>query len=279
MYLPKVTCPLCKSNRIKFLKKINQIKIYECLYCKIAIIPKNSQFQSNIYDFHEYNKLRSRYEKNFIKIIKEIKKIKKSGDVLDVGCGFGLFSNLMLKNGFKVWAIEPTLKTHYLKHSVYKTSFQAFFKKNRRKYDIVVLTDVIEHFENPKYILKNIKSILKNNGIVVIQTPNYKSIMAKTCTYWAWWMTEDHKLIFSTKSLNKTIKESGLTVLINKSYESIVDFKKNFDGNFSNIKNCFFRKFLKFITYIPFFTFYLIFRKILWYFGYGGLILNISKRQ
>lgn len=275
-----IQCPICKSQIIKYYMKQNLINIYECKICKTAIIPTNKITKLDIYDFKSYNKLRSKYSKRFQKITNEIKKIKKTGDVLDVGCGFGLLSSILIKNGYCVESIEPYQKTQYIRNSlVHKIKLEEFFKKNNKQYDIVVLADVLEHFKKPKEIIEKIKRILKNEGLVVIQTPNYQSLMAKLCINWSWWMLEDHKVIFSNNSLNKVLKDAGLSILRNKSYEELSDFKQNLDGNFSEIQNPYIRKAIKITFYVPFFIFYIVFRNLIWYMGYGGLILNISKKQ
>jgi len=99
--------------------------------------------------------------------------------------------------------------------------------------------DVLEHFKDPVANLKKAKLLLKEDGILVIQTPNYKSLMARICKDWAWWMIEDHKFFFSPKSLKKILNKSEFETESFKTYEDWEDFKKNLDGNFMEIKSVF----------------------------------------
>jgi ubiquinone/menaquinone biosynthesis C-methylase UbiE len=39
-------------------------------------------------------------------------------------------------------------------------------------FDIVLLIDALEHPSNPSFMMKGISRILKNNGLLVIRTPN-----------------------------------------------------------------------------------------------------------
>ena len=117
------------------------------------------------------------------------------------------------------------------------------------------MMDVLEHFRNPLSNLKKAKSLLKKDGILVIQTPNYKSLMARICRDWAWWMVENHKFFFSPKSIKLLLEKVGIKIEYFFTYEDFKDFKKNLDGNFSNIKNDLPRKIFKAI----FFTFLLLF--------------------
>jgi len=274
-----ITCPICKSNKIRFLKKNQGVSIFECTNCETAIIPKNIK-DNNVYDFKSYNERKKYFKKRFNKLINKITNFKKTGEALDIGGGYGLFAHLLEERGFVVEIIEPYLKVKYTKkNKVYRTTFENFITKQKKKYDLILLMDVLEHFKKPDVVLLQIKKILKNNGIVVIQTPNYKSLMARITTNWAWWMVEDHKLIFSKNSLNKLLQKTGYKILYTKTYEDLMDFKKNLDGNFVPIKNIYKRRFIKLFFYILFLPTYMITRNLFWYMGYGGLIFTISKKQ
>lgn len=48
------------------------------------------------------------------------------------------------------------------------------YKENM--FDCVISGEVLEHLENPSKFLKEIKRILKNNGKLIITTPNYFSL-------------------------------------------------------------------------------------------------------
>jgi len=192
--------------------------------------------------------------------------------------------NRMRKNISKVIEleiVEPSQKPYFLKkipHKLYKTTFENFLRKNRKKYNLVIMMDVLEHFRNPRENLKKALRLLTKDGHLVMQTPNYQSLMAKICKKWSWWMPEDHKYIFSVKSLKKILKKDYEIEYL-RTYEDFYSFKKNFDGNFTEIKSSFVRKTIKVIIYSLFFPLYLLFRPILWRLGYGGLIFLVAKKR
>jgi SAM-dependent methyltransferase len=48
--------------------------------------------------------------------------------------------------------------------------------KTKRKFDVVVAGDLIEHLENPGLFLENIKKLLNKDGVAVLATPNANSM-------------------------------------------------------------------------------------------------------
>ena len=49
-------------------------------------------------------------------------------------------------------------------------------KKLGIKFDVVVAGEIIEHLENPGLFLDNVKKVLKDDGILIITTPNMLSL-------------------------------------------------------------------------------------------------------
>src|SRR3989344_260813 len=281
-------CQLCESQTEKIYKVIRKSKIYECSLCQLAFIDQKvltvtkllKDDTSELYNFENYKKDEGRLRKRFKKLTVKITAHKKSGSVLDVGAGFGLFSSELNKTGdFNFDLIEPGLKLRYvgkLEKKIYPLNFEKF--KAGRKYDIILMMDVLEHYINPLKNLEKAKRLLKKEGILVIQTPNYKSLMASICRDWAWWMVEDHKFFFSPKSLRLILEKAGFGSQHLMTYEDREDFKKNLDGNFVKIKNHFLRAVIKGVYFTIFFPIYFVARNMLWRLNYGGLIFVIADK-
>lgn len=295
-------CQICKSKVYKVHKVLKSIKVFECENCvlgfvnKKTILARSTQDGAEFYDYEEYKKIEPKLRKRFEKLTDEIVKFKKEGSVLDVGAGYGLFSSLLSYKGiYEYDIVEPNSNPHYfqnIKYRRYRLSFEEFVKLTKRRvranlskrdrfkpYDIIILMDVIEHFENPVKNLWELRKLLKEDGMLVIQTPNYKSLMARICTDWAWWMIEDHKFFFSPKSLQKMLAKTGFKREFLMTYEDWYDFRKNLDGNFVNLKNNILRKFIKGIFLVAFMPPYFLLRKLIWSLGYGGLLFTIAKKK
>lgn len=105
-----------------------------------------------------------------------------SGWVADVGCGLGFGSNLLTKNAklvcgydikyldFAGWAF-PNVR--FLKHDITIGPLPYI-------YDYIVMIDVIEHIENDKLTIENSFKSLKENGSLILSTPNKLSRYRKS---------------------------------------------------------------------------------------------------
>ncbi|MFH0875133.1 MAG: class I SAM-dependent methyltransferase [archaeon] len=107
---------------------------------------------------------------------------KKSDSVLIVGCGDGpqirVFSKLVkeitaididderLKLSSELIKIAKIKNTSLLKLSIYE------LEKLKKKFDLIIIVDVIEHIDEPKKGLLSMKNILAKNGRILLTYPN-----------------------------------------------------------------------------------------------------------
>jgi ubiquinone/menaquinone biosynthesis C-methylase UbiE len=107
-------------------------------------------------------------------------KFIKNKKVLDIACGSGYGSQLLAKAGAKkVWAIDISQETieyaqkrypHKLVN--YKVGRAENIPIKGNSVDIVVSFETLEHIRHHKFLLKEIKRVLKRGGKLIISTPN-----------------------------------------------------------------------------------------------------------
>ena len=100
--------------------------------------------------------------------------------LLDIGCGGGLLSEPMSRLGANVTAIDASkknieiaklhLKKSELKINYINTSPEKL--NNKKKYDIILNMEIVEHVSDLKYFIKCCSNLLKKNGIMFIATLN-----------------------------------------------------------------------------------------------------------
>ncbi|WFW29520.1 MAG: bifunctional 2-polyprenyl-6-hydroxyphenol methylase/3-demethylubiquinol 3-O-methyltransferase UbiG [Wolbachia endosymbiont of Menacanthus eurysternus] len=135
---------------------------------------ENGKFKS----LHMMNPIRALY---IIEKIKEFKKCSlKELSLLDIGCGSGILSESMARVGISVVGIDickenlKIAKSHAKKVGLsikYKnTSVEKL--KNDKKYDIILLMEVVEHVDNLELFMKKTIKLLKPGGLIFISTIN-----------------------------------------------------------------------------------------------------------
>jgi 2-polyprenyl-3-methyl-5-hydroxy-6-metoxy-1,4-benzoquinol methylase len=106
--------------------------------------------------------------------------IIKDKNILDIGCGDGGTSFKFAHFGALVTAVDirPELVDRFKNSSIkfFHGSIENF-SLTRKKFDIIILQDVLEHVPNPETTINKIKSLLSQTGIIYISTPNRLSII------------------------------------------------------------------------------------------------------
>ena len=109
--------------------------------------------------------------------------VNLDAEVLDAGCGSGIFSFFLAKRGNLVSGVdgasemikickkkkeEQGLENVSFKESYIPLSQDVF----QKKFDVVISSSVLEYFENVPEIIGNFESFLKSNGTVIFSIPN-----------------------------------------------------------------------------------------------------------
>ena len=184
------TCPVCRSKNLRnWIKKYNcRLKI--CNNCSHGFsidIPKNfsdiyeSDFQKKVY-VDWYDKERKyridKFAKERVKLLQSFKNTKSK--LLDFGCGSGWFVEYARKF-YDCEGYEPTTQlAEHVKKKLKTTIYTSTKDLPKNYFDIITMFDVLEHAENVSLTVKEIHSLLKKNGVLLIFIPNRNSFGFKT---------------------------------------------------------------------------------------------------
>jgi SAM-dependent methyltransferase len=122
----------------------------------------------------------SDHRAKFVESVLSVEVISNGLKILDIGAGEGNTSKLLAKNNFvvslepKPERIERIEKTDTL-FPVIGDSLRLPFKVSH--FDIIIFQDVIEHLNVSDKLINDLTSLLNDNGIIYLSTPNKYSLI------------------------------------------------------------------------------------------------------
>jgi len=82
-----------------------------------------------------------------------------------------------------------------------------------KKYDVIIMGDVFEHVIDPVRVLKNVKDMLKDDGMLWLSTPNYNCAYARMQKFTHFmWHELNHYTYVSYESMEKLLSSIGMEI-------------------------------------------------------------------
>lgn len=238
----KKYCSICKNSIKKNKKNIFDTRFgidglyhfYHCSKCDLLILanrPKSNRERELYEKYYNYPNQNVNEKYTFIKlnffnsILYKIWMLidgdicfhakKGNGKLLDVGCNEGIGLAFYEKNGFDVEGLEiNTYAAQVARNNGFFVNFGNIETFEREKYfDIVVLSNILEHADSPLKVLSQAYRLLKQSGELWISTPNANSIFRLLFgKYWINWHAPFHLNIFSQKALFNILNKTGFEI-------------------------------------------------------------------
>jgi len=234
------TCILCQTIEREFLIEKDDWKVYRCPVCGLGFLdPRPSENEiENLYRSEYFSQ---RYDQGIDPSSKQyqkrlsaeqhrtkfIKSVKRSGNLLDIGCGYGYFLDACRRQGYQVqgldvsdWAARYAIDILGISITIGKIGDIALPSASL---DIITMWHFLEHAPDPHTALQKAKSWLKPDGILVIDVPNYEGTDAqKNWRDWDDWSLPYHYWHFTFSSLTRLLSQHGFKVIKHKDYHSDV---------------------------------------------------------
>jgi SAM-dependent methyltransferase len=137
------------------------------------------------------------------------------GRLLDVGCNEGRSLTFYRNKGFYAEGLELNRVAAKSARSrgfvVYEGMLDSF--EPNSLYNVVVLSNVLEHSLNPAAMLEDVSRILTHGGLVRISCPNSRSWLRRLFkTYWINWHVPFHIFHFSAVTLREALEKRGFAI-------------------------------------------------------------------
>ena len=152
----------------------------------------------------------------------------KSLEILDLGCGGGLTCEPLARLGASVTGVdfvEENIKVAK-KHAIKSNLNISYFHNDidsitiKKKYDLILILEVLEHLDNWELLIKKIKKNLKPRGKVVFSTINKTQLAKITSIFiaeyilnWVPKNTHDYNKLIKPKDLIKVLKKNNFKII------------------------------------------------------------------
>ncbi len=195
-----MNCPVCQSSEYLLFDQDKRRSYFQCHDCNLVYVPREQLVtpheELERYNAHQ-NDEADTYYRNYLNDTKEasLKFLNKNHKGLDFGCGrTKLLGQLYKEDGFEVDSFD-----------LYFFPDQSIWDK---KYDFIILSEVIEHLANPWETMSALNHILKEKGVFFIKTKFYPP-SKEDFSKWFYKRDSTHVEFFNDQSMDVLAKKLG----------------------------------------------------------------------
>ncbi len=136
--------------------------------------------------------------------------------LLDIGAGIGLLVKEAQSSGLAAEGVELSRSlveagSRLLGINLVQGTFP-HRSLSGRTFDLIYVVDVIEHVSDPIQLLLECRKALAPNGVLVVVTPDIRSLAARTLRHRWWHLRLAHVGYFDASTMAKGAEAAGLTV-------------------------------------------------------------------
>ena len=227
-------CPACGASAWAPDLKAGDFRLVRCP-CGLRALDRDPDVTAALVDNEEmyggdeyntwYRSVREPLMARYRNDIAEIERIAggKGGSILDIGCSYGWFLEVARDHGWQTTGIEATDATASAARESGLDVRTGLLSEQRfpdAYFDVVCLWDVLEHIPNVDEFLAECRRVLKPGGLLAVQSPNIRSVMARHAgAQWAWLLLPHHVWHFTPSSMSATLRKRGFTVEHTRTWE------------------------------------------------------------
>lgn len=149
---------------------------------------------------------------NQIKCLK--KYVLNTGNAFQVGCSDGYTLSRFKEEGYDVMGIDPSSNAAEVSNKLYGVKpivgfFENYKPIKEEKYDLIILTHILEHLYDPLLSLNKCNELLAANGNLLIEVPALIHPENWSISFF----TFEHVNYFSQVSMNNLLEKAGFTIV------------------------------------------------------------------
>jgi len=229
------SCPACFTNDVLHCFVKDGYDIWRCKECRTMFVHDvpDAEVIAKIYASDNYYEISTdlvdRIKEESRRRLKILINYKSTGSFFDIGCARGVLLDEARLFGFDTYGIELSSENVKIcvdnNHHVIHGYLEDYLPRTPADgFDIITCLDVIEHVEEPIDFLLTATSMLKEDGIMVVTTPNYSGVVARILKKRDPYMTPpEHLNYFTFQGMYSLFKKSNLTVKKELTFGYLVD--------------------------------------------------------
>ena len=180
-----------------------------------------------------YREDRELLVRNFRRRIEWLAPLAPGSRLLDVGAAYGFLVHAAAQAGFEATGMEPAAGcVEWARRELGVPMIEARAEDATiapQSFDVVTLLDVIEHVVDPAVVLRRVRRWLRPGGLLVIETGDFESLLARTCgRRWYYYDPPQHLTYFSEASLRHVLDAAGFDPLLATGHLSRAVSMRNF---------------------------------------------------
>jgi len=197
-----------------------QLSFDYCTTC--ALLRQNWRGESIPHDYREVPRATSRQLPSYTAQIADSLKERGIGPndlIVEVGANDGAFMDLLSERGFvNLIGIEPSKacaaicrkQGHQVEEEYLSEGLIEKILRLSGLAKAVICRHVLEHVPEPEPFLKNIRSLLGNEGILYLEVPSSQTILHDLYGHELW---DEHLHLFGPENLRHSLRKAGFAIL------------------------------------------------------------------
>lgn len=208
-------CNTCSSS-FSIPRIDDPVEIYNLIYKNIRGIPNYYRYlhyaNTVLNELNPLDYLCS-HEQSFYGIREALNKIIKARPgikILEIGCGLGYLTFSLNKAGFEATGIdisEDAVRQANEKfgNNYFCRSVEELAADGGGNYDVVIMTELIEHLNDINSFIGNAAKLIKKDGCLIITTPDNGAFIKKHAWYTdlppvhSWWLSKKSLTVIGEK--------------------------------------------------------------------------------
>ena len=237
-----MACVACNSTEIRKLFPLRENRKYyicRCCNCWLEFLSPQPDISvlDAIYntDYYgswgikdNYENVKNMKQATFDWIINMIKPYKRTGKLLDIWCATWFFMDIAQKKWFDVYWVDISreavekAQSIFWENRVFNMSIDDF--DIQIKFDVIVMTDLLEHVFDPLKTLQQIRKFLTEDGIVVVLSPHSDSLSRKLMGKYRVQFKLEHLYYFTDKSIKSLCNKDWYNLIYSRIWIKKINF-------------------------------------------------------